>query len=177
MPLGYYRSHILNVLPSDCDAPSSTEWRSNIQLWHELPIRHFILFNRVAMDYRRRKFPGADQFRNNWRVRYMIRFDKEIFGIFSDTKPVTFTLFDEVFLQFGDAVKNNNTIFDQHRLYAGAAYEILHCTTLSVGYAYGFQVRPSGDQYDDINSYYLALSFENFISKFSKTKSKIKRNV
>lgn len=175
MPLGYYRSHVLNVVPTDCDRPSSTEWRSNVQLWHELPTRHFILLNRIAMDYRQRKAPGS-HFRNNWRFRYMLRLDKEVYGIFSDKKPVTFTLFDEVFLQFGQAVKNNHTIFDQHRLYGGAAYEILRHTALSIGYAYGFQIRPSGDQYDDINSYYLALSFENFTRKFSKDKSEKRKH-
>jgi hypothetical protein len=176
MPLGYYTSHVLNIVPSDVDRPTTTEWRSNVQLIHENSLRHFILTNRIAIDYRQREFPFTDHFQANWRFRYMLRFEKDVVGIFSAVKPVTFTLFDEVFFQFGDAVKNNHTIFDQHRLYLGATYEIVRNTSLTMGYAYGFQIRPSGDQYDDINSYYLALAFENFISKFSKPRSRIKRN-
>ena len=101
----------------------------------------------------------------------MVRIEKEVLGIFSDVKPVTFTLFDEVFFQFGDAVKYNKYIFDQNRLYLGASYEILRNTTLSIGYAYGFQMRPSGDQCDNLNSLYVALAFDNLFSQFSWQKS------
>lgn len=176
LPLGYYESHMLNILPSDREKPSTKEWRSNIGFIYEVNTRHFIFLSRISLDYRRRDFPNDSHYKKNWRVRYMIRFDKEVRGIFSDVKPVTFTLFDEVFLQFGDAVKNNATIFDQHRLYTGASYEIVKNTTFSIGYAYGFQIRPSGDQYDDINSYCVALTFEKFTNQFVRPKSKIKRN-
>ena len=101
----------------------------------------------------------------------MIRIEKEVFGIFSDVKPVTFTLFDEVFFQFGDAVKNNHYFFDQNRLYFGAAYEVLRNTTFSLGYAYGFQMRPSGERCDNINALYVAIAFDNLFSQFSRPTS------
>ncbi|HZI25454.1 MAG TPA: DUF2490 domain-containing protein [Chryseolinea sp.] len=172
MPLGYYRSHMLNVLPSDYRNPCTTEWRTTAQVMYQTKLWSLDLSNRIGVDYRRREFPNRDHFEKNWRLRYMIRFDKEVFGIFSDTKPVTFTLFDEVFFQFGDAVNANHTSFDQHRLYIGAAYEVFKNTSLTLGYAYGFQIRPSADQRDDINSYYVALTFENFISQFARPKVK-----
>jgi hypothetical protein len=175
MPLGYYRSHVLNVLPSDQDRPSVKEWRSNIQFSHEVAIRKYLLLNRISLDHRRRDFDNNRHYTSNWRARYMIRLEKDVFGIFSDTKPITFTLFNEVFFQFGDAVKNSSTLFDQNRLYAGGEYEIFRNVSVSLGYAYGFQIRPSGDQSDDINSYYVALTFENFVSQFSKPKTKIRR--
>ena len=171
MPLGFYRSHPLNVQQADWLRPSSTEWRSNVQVGYETDLRYFTLLNRLAMDYRRRDFPGSDHFQNNWRLRYMVRVEKEVLGILSDVKPVTFTIFDEVFFQFGDAVKNNKYIFDQNRLYFGASYEVLRNITFSLGYAYGFQMRPSGEQCDNINSLYVALAFDNLFSQFSRTRS------
>src|SRR5687768_4932036 len=138
LPLGYYRSHVLNVQQTDRLRPSTTEWRSNVQVGYETDVKYFILLNRLSIDYRQRDFPGIDHYQKNWRLRYMMRIEKEVLGIFSDVKPVTFTLFDEVFFQFGDAVKNNHYFFDQNRLYFGAAYEILRNTTFSLGYAYGF---------------------------------------
>jgi len=171
MPLGFYRSHLLNVQQADWLRPSSTEWRSNIQAGYETGVRYFTLLNRLSMDYRRRYFPGADHYQNNWRLRYMVRVEKEVLGIFSDVKPVTFTLFDEVFFQFGDAVKNNRYFFDQNRLYFGASYEVLRNITFSLGYAYGFQMRPSGEQIDNINSLYIAVAFDNLFSQFSRPRS------
>ena len=171
MPLGYYRSHPLNVQQPDWLRPSTTEWRSTVQVGYETDLRYFTLLNRLSMDYRRRVFQGSDHYQNNWRLRYMVRIEKEVLGIFSDVKPVTFTLFDEVFFQFGDAVKNNKYIFDQNRLYLGASYEVLRNTTFSIGYAYGFQMRPSGDQCDNINSLYVALAFDNLFSQFSRPTS------
>lgn len=173
MPLGYYRSHPLNVQQTDWLRPSTTEWRSTVQVGYETDVRYFTLLNRLSMDYRRREFRDTDHYQNNWRLRYMIRFEKEVLGIFSDLKPVTFTLFDEVFFQFGDAVKNNRYFFDQNRLYFGGSYEVLRNTTLSLGYAYGFQVRPSGEQYDNINSLYIALAFDNLFSQFSRPRSNL----
>jgi len=177
MPLGFYRSHTLNIVPTDWERPSTKEWRSNIQLSYETNARYFTLLNRLSMDYRRRDFAGSDHYLNNWRLRYMLRFEKDVLGIFSDVKPVTFTIFDEVFFQSGEAVKNNKYLFDQNRLFGGASYEIFRNTTLTLGYAYGFQIRPSGDQCDYINSYYAALTFDNLFSQFSKTKTKLKRNM
>jgi hypothetical protein len=171
MPLGYYRSHVLNVQQTDWLRPSTTEWRSTVQVGYETDVRYFTFLNRLSMDYRRRGFQGADHDQNNWRMRYMVRIEKEVFGIFSHVKPVTFTIFDEVFFQFGDAVKDNHYFFDRNRLYFGAAYEILRNTTFSIGYAYGFQMRPSGDQCDNINSLYVAVAFDNLFSQFSRPTS------
>jgi hypothetical protein len=173
MPLGYYRSHVLNVDDTDWRRPSTTEWRSNVQATYETDVRRFTFLNRLSMDFRQRDFQGNSHYVTNWRLRYMIRFDKEVVGLLSEIKPVTFTLFNEVFFQFGDAVKHNKYLFDQNRLYAGASYEILRNTFLSVGYAYGFQVRPSGEQYDNINSLYLALAFENLFSQFSDKRPRL----
>ena len=175
MPLGFYKSHVLNIEPADWERPTTKEWRSNIQFSYETNTRNFTILNRLSLDYRRRDFADNDHYITNWRPRYMLRIEKEVRGIFSHVKPVTFIVFDEVFFQFGDAVKNNKYRFDQNRLFGGASYEIISNTTLTVGYAYGFQIRPSGEQYDNINNYYAALAFENLFSQFSKPRTK-KRN-
>jgi hypothetical protein len=175
-PFGYYMSHALNNNQTDTERPSTKEFRWNIRLDHETNGRYFIYINRINVEFRWRDIQKNGAYQGNWRIRYMMRLDKPVLGILSPTKPVIFTLFDEVFFQFGDAVKSNHTIFDQNRIYAGAAYEIFPNTNLNLAYLYGFQVRSSGKEYDDINTYHVGLTFENFISQFSKSRSKSKSN-
>ena len=93
MPLGFYKSHVLNIVPTDWERPSNKEWRSNIQLSYETNTRYLTVLNRISMDYRRRDFSDADHYVKNWRLRYMLRLEKEVFGIFSEVKPVTFVVF------------------------------------------------------------------------------------
>jgi hypothetical protein len=173
-PIGFYKSHPLNISEADRDRPIVKEFRWAGQLVHEVGGRYVDFNQRFSVDYRLRDLQQHGEYTGNWRLRYLVRLDKSVFGLLSPSKPVTFTISDEIFFQFGKAVKNNAKSFDQNRLYGGASYEIFNNVSVSLGYAYGFQIRSSGDQYDDINSYILGLTYNNFIGQFIKSKNKTK---
>ena len=165
-PFGYFESYILNVKPSDEEALPIKEFRFSARLDHETKGRYFNYLNRYNLEYRWRDLLNNNNYQPNWRVRYMARLEKPIKGIFS--KPVTFVLYDEIFLQFGKAVRNNPNVFDQNRLYGGFNYEIFKNVKTSVGYIYGFQERNSGKDFDHINTFWVVLNFDNLFSQFAK---------
>lgn len=107
----------------------------------------------------------------NWRVRYMVRLEKPVFNIFSNSKPVTFALYDEVFVQFGKAVSGNPNIFDQNRISAAATYEVVRNVKFGLGYIFGYQSRASGKEFDRFNAYTATLTFDNLISQFKNKHS------
>lgn len=101
----------------------------------------------------------------------MARIEKPVINIFSSVKPVTFILYDEIFLQFGKAVRNNPNVFDQNRIYLGANYEILENVKATIGYIYGYQERNSGREFDNINMFWVIINFDHLITQFLKKKN------
>ncbi|MGY3212505.1 DUF2490 domain-containing protein [Mucilaginibacter sp. HD30] len=167
-PFGYFESFVLNNSKPDAAIPPIKEFRWAGRIEHETKGKLFNYSNRYNLEYRLRDLKNNGEYLSNWRVRYMIRLDKPVLNVLSKTKPVTFTVYDEVFLQFGDAVKNNPNVFDQNRIYAGASYEVVRNIKFSLGYIYGFQARNSGKEFDDINTYWAILTFDNLISQFKR---------
>lgn len=167
-PFGYFESYVLNAKPSDQDQPPVREYRfslryTNEQKWH---IANYS--NRYSIEYRFRDLKNNNVYMPNFRIRYMAKLEKPVYGIFSDKKPVNFELNNEVFLQFGKAVHNNPNIFDQNRIYAGFNYEIVRNFKASLGYIYSFQERNSGDEFDNSNMFWVVLTFDNLLSQFLK---------
>lgn len=167
-PFGYFESHVLNVKPSDEALPPIKEFRFSTRLDHETKGKYFNYINRYNLEYRWRDLLNNNNYQPNWRVRYMARFEKPVKGILP--RPVTFVVYDEVFIQFGKAVKSNPNVFDQNRLYAGINYELLKNVKISVGYIYGFQERNSGKEFDNINTFWIILNFDNLFSQFKEQK-------
>ncbi|MEI9920169.1 MAG: DUF2490 domain-containing protein [Bacteroidota bacterium] len=170
-PFGYFKSYVLNVQPGDADLAPVKEWRWCARVEQGTNGKYLNFANRWTAEYRYRDLKNNDDWQPNWRLRYMMRFDKPVKGLLSDSKPVTFTISNEIFLQAGKSVHGNPNIFDQNRLYGGAAYEILKNVKLSVGYIYGFQERVSGKDFDHINYYWVVLTFDNLISQFRHQKN------
>lgn len=103
-PFGYFESYILNTKPEDAQQQSIKEFRWAARVEHELK-GWLVYSNRYNLEYRRRDLQNDNRFVPNWRIRYMARFEKGFTGILSDKKPVTFIVYDEIFLQFGKAVR------------------------------------------------------------------------
>lgn len=103
---------------------------------------------------------------SNWVHEFNFHWFNQI--LLSHKKPVTFELNDEVFLQFGDAVHNNPNVFDQNRVYLGFNYECFRNFKTSLGYIYGFQERNSGDEFDNTNTFWLVLTFDNLFTQFKR---------
>lgn len=163
-PFGYFDSYILNVSPSDEELAPIKEFRWTIKVDHETQGRYFNYINRYNLEYRNRDLFNSGDFEPNWRLRYMARFEIPVKNLLP--KPITFIFYEEVFLQFGKAVKNNPNVFDQNRLYVGFNYEILTNVKTTIGYIYGFQERNSGREFDHINTFWVILNFDNVFSQF-----------
>jgi hypothetical protein len=163
---GYFESYILNTKPSDEDLAPVKEYRMSVRYTNEQKGKIVNLSNRYSLEYRLRDLQNNNVYKPNFRIRYMARLEKPVFGLFSKTKPVTFELNDEVFLQFGKAVHNNPNVFDQNRLYLGFNYEVFKNFKTSLGYIYSFQERTSGDEFDNSNIFWVVLTFDNLVSQF-----------
>ena len=164
-PFGYFESFMLNTKPSDANFAPIKEFRWAVRVEHETKgVLNFS--SRYTLEYRWRDLHNNGEYLSNWRIRYMAKLEKPVKGILSKTKPITFILYDELFLQFGKAVQNNPNIFDQNRVYIGASYEPVRNIKLNVGYVWGFQARNSGKEFDNINTYWVILTLDNFISQF-----------
>jgi Protein of unknown function (DUF2490) len=169
-PLGYFESYVLNTKPADANLAPIKEFRLSARIEHESKGK-LNFSNRYNLEYRLRDLQNNGKYLPNWRIRYMAKLEKPIKGLLSEKKPVTFTLYDEVFLQFGESVKNNPNVFDQNRVYFGASYEVIRNIKVSLGYIYGFQERNSGKEFDNINTFWTVLTLDNFISQFLHHKS------
>jgi len=169
-PFCYFETRVMNTSPDDTKLPAVKEFRWCGRLEHETKGKLFNFINRYTLEYRYRDLKNNGDYQPNWRVRYQVRLEKPVSGILSPTKPVVFTLSDEVAVQFGKAVRNNPNVFDQNRLYAGAAYEVFTNVKLSVGYLYWFQERSSGEVFDNINTLWTVLTFDNVFSQLKEKK-------
>jgi len=167
-PFGYFESYTLNNSNADADIPPIKEFRWAGRIEHETNGKYFNYSNRYNLEYRRRDLKNNDVYLPNWRIRYMVRLDKPIKNILSPTKTLIFTAYNEVFIQFGKAVRDNPNVFDQNRIYLGASYELIKNIKLNLGYIYGFQERNSGKEFDNINTYWAVLTLDNFISQLKK---------
>jgi hypothetical protein len=165
-PFCYFETHALNVKPGDDQRPPVKEFRWLLRTDYLSQLRCFNLINRCNLEYRSRDLLNDGDYKQNWRVRYMLRAEKPVKNLLP--RPLTFILYDEVFIHFGDAVKNNATMFDQNRLYGGFNYEIFPNVRTTLGYIYTFQARPSGEEFDDINTLWFVLSFDHVFSQFVK---------
>ncbi|HMG89351.1 MAG TPA: DUF2490 domain-containing protein [Chryseolinea sp.] len=166
-PFSYFNSHVLYAKPSDLDQPAINEYRWVVRLDHEQKGKFLNLINRVSLEYRLRDFYDDGNYTPNYRARFMFRLEKPVKLPFAP-RPVTLIAYDEVMLQFGEAVKGNANVFDQNRIYGGLSYPVYNNIKLNVGYIYGFQQRISGDEFDRINTLWVVLTFDNLISQFTK---------
>ena len=102
----------------------------------------------------------------------MVKFEKPLLGILSEKKPLSVFVSDEVFIQFGEAVKNNPNVFDQNRISFGVAYELVKNIKFSASYLNIKQSRISGKEFDNANALWVIVTFDNLFSQFKSTKSK-----
>ena len=165
-PFGYFESNVLIVKPSDADLPPIKEFRWAARIEHESKGKFLNYINRYNLEYRWRDLLNDNNYQPNWRIRYMARLEKPVKGILP--RPITFVVYDEIFLQFGQAVRNNPNVFDQNRFYVGFNYEVWKNVKTSVGYIYGYQARNSGKEFDNINTLWIVLNFDNLFSQFRK---------
>ncbi len=166
-PIGYFKSWILITQPTDIEKPGVREWRVSARIDNESKGKYFNIINRYGLEYRNRDLLNNNVFQPNWRVRYMLRLEKP-FKIKGFKKTLTAVVNDEIFIQFGKAVRGNPNIFDQNRLYAGLNFPFTKNIKGSLGYVWGIQARNSGKEIDYYNFLWGVLTFDNLFSQFNK---------
>ncbi|HLL95391.1 MAG TPA: DUF2490 domain-containing protein, partial [Spirosoma sp.] len=164
---GYFKHWPLIARQLDIDKGSSREFRWAARLDQEQKLAGFTLLNRYGMEYRFRDLSNTNVFLPNWRVRYMVRLDKPI-RIAWLKQPFSLVVSDELFVQFGRAVRSNPNVFDQNRLYAGFNLGLARNVRASLGYIYGIQQRSSGREFDYLNILWTVVTFDNVLSQFKK---------
>lgn len=168
-PFGYFNSYAFLTKPSDIDVPGIKEFRWVVRLEQEQKLRHFNYLNRYSLEYRRRDLNNEDVYQPNWRVRYQVRFEKPVTGILPNKKPVSFFVSDELFIQFGKAVRNNPNVFDQNRFSGGFSFEAVKNIKLSLSYLNIFLERNNGKDFDDAHTLWVVLTFDNLFSQFRRS--------
>lgn len=161
-PFCYFETkHLFNL-----DERPIKEWRWCVRLENQQKFKHFQMINRYGLEYRYRDLYAENNYVGNFRARYMLRFIVPVTNI--KERPLNFVVNDEVLFQFGDAVKNSPSIFDQNRVYSGFSYELFKNIKLDLGYCYITQERPTGMDIDIQNAIWVFLTFDNLYSQFKK---------
>ncbi|MDF2190586.1 DUF2490 domain-containing protein [Paraflavitalea sp. CAU 1676] len=169
-PFGYFDSYIFLTNPADADIPGVKEFRWVVRLEHEQKLKWFNVSNRYSLEYRRRDLQHNNVYQPNWRIRYMLKLEKPVYGILSHDKPVSFYAGDEVFIQFGKAVRNFPNVFDQNRISAGFSLDVWKHTKISVSYLNILQQRISGKDFDDAHALWMVLTLDQLFSRFKGRK-------
>lgn len=169
-PIGYFESYPFLSKPADVNLPGIKEFRWTLRLEQESKFKIFNFSNRYSLEYRRRDLNNDEVYLPNWRIRYMAKLEKPVKGILSKDKPVSFYVSDEIFIQFGKAVRNNPNVFDQNRIAAGFSYEVLRNIKVTISYLNIIQERNSGRDFDDAHTVWVVLLFDNVFSQFRRSK-------
>ncbi len=166
-PMAYFETWPLIGSPADLTKARVREFRSSIRLDQEQKLGWLNLMNRYSVEPRWRDLDHDNVFKFNWRLRYMLRLEKPIRASWLK-RPFALVVSDEVFVQFGPAVRGNPNVFDQNRIYVGFNTGVTRHIKASLGYLHWIQERPSGKEFDYSNVLWGVLTFDNLLSQFRK---------
>ena len=166
-PFGYFNSNLFFTKDGDQDLPGVKEFRWVTRIEYEKK-GWLNYFNRYSVEYRLRDIKNNKVYLPNWRMRYQLRFEKLLNNVFSKTKPVSVSVGDEIFVQFGRAVRGNANVFDQNRITAGFSYELLKNIKTGLYYVNIRQQRINGTTFDNAHVLWVILTFDNLFSQFRK---------
>lgn len=169
-PIGYFDSHVFYDKAEDVKPEGVKEYRVSLRLENEQKLRYFNYSNRYSLEYRMRDLAYNGDYQPNWRARYQLRLEKPLFNVLSKEKPLSVFVSEEVFVQFGEAVRNNPNIFDQNRISIGAGYEVIKNVKFSASYLNIIQQRISGKDVDHADALWVVLTFDNLFSQFKRKK-------
>lgn len=167
-PFGYFKSWLLIANPTEIERQPITELRVAVRLDQDQRFPKLIYTNRYSLERRWRDLANNGVYLPNWRARYQARIEIPIRASWLHQHPLSFTAFDEIFIQFGRAVKSNPNVFDQNRIYGGFNYGVSKRVRVSLGYIYQIQQRNSGKEFDHANVLFGVLTLDNLFSGFKK---------
>lgn len=164
-PLCYFETKSLNNL----NERGVKEWRWTGRLEHYLPLHNSQLINRFGIEYRYRNLLIEEQFIGNFRLRYLLRFLKPLGKI--NKKMVNLVANDEILIQYGEAVKDNLSYFDQNRIYLGVNFEISSTVKMDIAYQNVLQFRALTNDRDIQHAICIFLSIDKFLSQIVNRKN------
>lgn len=171
-PLGFFKTHRLYNNVEEIKPEAVREFRFCLRLENEQKYKFLNYSNRYTIEYRVRDIAFDGNYQTNWRARYMLKFEKPFLNVFSKEKPLSIILSNEVFIQFGKALRGNPNIFDQNRISVGAGYEIYKDIKLNVSYLNIIQQRTSGKEIDNADALWVVATIENIFSNMKKKRVK-----
>ncbi|MEI9911208.1 MAG: DUF2490 domain-containing protein [Bacteroidota bacterium] len=81
-PFGYFDSHLFFTTAADAETPGVKEFRWVARLEHEKK-KWLNYSNRYSVEYRMRDLQNNGNYQPNWRIRYQVKLEKQVTGIFS----------------------------------------------------------------------------------------------
>ncbi len=171
-PFCYFSAVALYPQPASLRDRAVNEYRWSIQAEHSLKGKHLIFANRYALEYRLRDLSQENVYTNNYRVRYRARLE---YPLKKMGNAMSLILFDEVFFEFGEAVKPSPVVFSQNRLYAGVSYEVMKNVKFTVAYMNVYLARSSGNEFDNASVLWAILAFDNVFSQFKRKDTEIEK--
>ncbi len=87
-----------------------------------------------------------DGYNFNFRFRYQLALDYNLYKSKDNTKSLNFRAADEIMINAGKNIVNN--MFDQNRITVGFNYQPLKNLNLQLDYMYAFQQKSSGNQFN-----------------------------
>jgi hypothetical protein len=167
-PFCYFNTIALYPQPEIDGDRGVKEYRWAASIEHTNKLKHFQFANRYGVEYRYRDLYEENHFVGNYRIRYRAKLEKPLK---KEGRQFNLIVYDEIFLEFGKALKASPAIFNQNRLYAGFSYELLKNVKFNLGYMYVLQERSSGKAVDNSNVIWGILTFDNLFSQFIKKKA------
>jgi hypothetical protein len=166
-PFCYFNTISLYPQPPAMGDRGVRELRWAAQVEHTQRLARFQFANRYSLEYRYRDLEIEDVFVTNFRARYRARFE---FPIKKFKHATSLIFYDEIFLEFGKALKSSPAVFNQNRLYAGFSTEVVKNVKFNLGYMYLIMERPTGRAIDISNTIWAIVTFDNLFSQFYKSK-------
>ena len=166
-PFCYFNSISLFPQPTELGNRGVKEFRWALQAEHTHRFKPVNFLNRLSLEYRLRDLSAPDVYTHNYRIRYRARLERPIKKEWLQGKQLSLILYDEVFFEFGEAVKTSPRAFNQNRLYAGFSYEVVRNVKFNLGYMYLYQQRPTG-ALDHSNVLWAIVTFDNLFSQFRR---------
>lgn len=169
-PISYFSTRTFYPSVNEIKTDGVKEYRISVKVENEQKHKFFNYANRIGLEYRMRDLKYNGNYLPNWRARYMLKFEKPLYNVISSSKPLSVFLSNEVLIQFGEAVKDRASVFDQDRINFGVAYEVVKNVKVSVSYLKILQARAAPKEYDDTNALWMVVTFDNLFSQFKHQK-------
>jgi hypothetical protein len=169
-PFCYFNTIALYPQPEIDGDRGVKEYRWAASIEHTSKLKKIQFANRYGVEYRYRDLFEENHFVGNYRIRWRARVEKPLR---KEGKQFNLIVYDEIFLEFGKALKSSPAIFNQNRLYAGFSYELMKNVKFNLGYMSVVQERQSGKAVDYNNVIWGILTFDNLFSQFIKKKAPV----